>query len=162
MLKQKKRRWPAFRLAVVVSIAHAGTAQAQRMDDIKAAVGSRVRVEVQSSGARLIGTLASVHDSTLAIDFPSGAQAFKLGELRRLDLSLGPDRLGYGAFGLTLGLIAGTATGYAIGKREEKRHPGEFADWKPINGLVEGGLIGVVLGATVGALAAREEWYRLR
>ena len=121
-----------------------------------------MRVETPASGGRLIGTLAAVHDSTLVIDLPPGPETFALGEIRRLDLSLGPDRLGYGAFGLAIGLAAGIATGHAIGKREAKRHPGEFADWKVINGVVEGGLLGAVLGATVGALVAREEWYRLR
>jgi hypothetical protein len=149
-------------LAAVLSFATVLPVQAQRLEEIRAAVGSRVRIELQSPDTRLIGKLASVHDSTLAIELPSGGRAVDLGEVRHLDLSLGPDRLGYGALGFAVGVAIGVAAGYTIGKREEKRHPGEFAGWKPINGMVEGGLIGVVLGTTVGVIAAREDWYRLR
>jgi hypothetical protein len=122
--------------------------------------GARVRVTAPAvSQEPFVGTYWGVRDDgTLAFTTEETEEIVGVSrdELELLEIHLGRHR--HTIAGMTVGWLAGTAAGIALGATEASQSDSEWAGLAVVAGAVVGGAAGLVLGTVVGALAVTDEW----
>ena len=125
------------------------------LDSLRANIGFRVRVTETGSPGWRVGTLRSVSDETLIL---AGRDDVRIAtqSLVAAQRSTGRARFNPTVAGFAIGMVAGGATGVAIGNAQ--RSPSEPNGSQRSVGLALGVAIGAGLGAVVGAALAPEHW----
>jgi hypothetical protein len=125
------------------------------VDSLRTAVGFKVRVKDVASPGWRVGTLRSVDDETLIL---RGRDDTRIAtqSLVAAQRSTGHARFNPTVVGFAIGMVAGGATGVAIGNAQ--RSPNEPNGPQRSVGLALGSAIGAGLGALVGAALAPEHW----
>jgi hypothetical protein len=122
--------------------------------------GARVRVTAPAVGGEpFIATYWGVRDDgtrAFTTEETEEIVGVRRDELELLEIHLGRRR--HTVAGMTVGYLAGTAAGIALGATEASRHESEWSGLEVVAGAVVGGAAGLVLGTVVGALAVTDEW----
>ena len=116
--------------------------------------GAQIRVTAsQTLPRREVGSFTAARNDTLWMQARRGDQvAIPLATVERLEMSAGRPRLKWALIGGAVGLLAGGVLGGRAGAEDDITGTGAAA------GFTVGALQGVVLGATVGGLAAPRRW----
>jgi hypothetical protein len=125
------------------------------LDSLRAAVGFKVPVKEVASPEWRVGTLRSVDDATLILRERDDTR-IATQSLVAAQRSTGHARFNPTVVGFAIGMVAGGATGVAIGNAQ--RSPNEPNGPQRSVGLALGSAIGAGLGALVGAALAPEHW----
>lgn len=136
-------------------------------DPLKVAAGHRIRITERGVGGRELrcGTVAAASPDTvvLRLDGVENARSVAWSELSRVEISRGRER--HTLTGAMLGLVAGAVSGAILGATECKVScSGEMSGNKGIAPVIGAGVVGVVgmgLGAAIGAIYTTEKWERV-
>jgi hypothetical protein len=143
---------------VCVPAAAQDAATSRDLRGLGVSAGSRVRVVAPAVfPAAMKGRIEALTADSLLLGRGGGARLqIDTREVVELSVTAGRNRFGWALRGAGIGLLAGAVLGATAGGH------GDDSGWGALVGFVAGGIVGLPLGAGVGAAAAPERWTLLR
>jgi hypothetical protein len=134
-------------------------------EDTRIAQGTRVRIEWMGTTQRhrAVGTVHELRADSLVLADRAGVRTFALARLSRIDVRVPRSRGRGAARGAGLGALAGLAVGLAVGAYGATHcRASDMCGYGWVVGSAIGGpIVGLALGAIVGAGAPGERWQRV-